>query len=94
MMAGYGPLSGRVQMSEARSRNDLGIALGFAESPREGAAFDTGSSRTAQVCGGGGSVVPSSAAGLIGLSNTVNTYGKTRAFHKQTIDEALRFFDR
>ena len=31
------------------------------------------------------------AAGLIGLSNTVNTYGKTRAFHKQTINEALRF---
>jgi hypothetical protein len=59
MMAGYGPLSGRVQLSEARSRNDLGMALGFAESPREGAAFDTGSSRSAQVCGGG-SVVPSS----------------------------------
>jgi hypothetical protein len=34
------------------------------------------------------------AASLIGLSNTVNTYGKTRAFHKQSIDEALRFLDR
>ena len=33
------------------------------------------------------------AASLIGLSNTVNTYGKTRAFHKQSIDEALRFSD-
>jgi hypothetical protein len=30
---------------------------------------------------------------LVGLSNAVNTYGKTRAFHKQTINEALRFFD-
>jgi hypothetical protein len=34
------------------------------------------------------------AASLIGLSNTVNAYGKTRAFHKQSIDEALRFSDR
>jgi hypothetical protein len=30
-------------------------------------------------------------AGLIGLSNTIHTYGKTRAFQKQTINEALRF---
>jgi hypothetical protein len=30
-------------------------------------------------------------AGLVGLSNTINTYGKTRAFQKQTINEALRF---
>jgi hypothetical protein len=30
-------------------------------------------------------------SGLIGLSNTINTYGKTRVFHKQTINEALRF---
>jgi hypothetical protein len=34
------------------------------------------------------------AASLIGLSNTVNIFGKTRAFHKQSIDEALRFSDR
>jgi hypothetical protein len=34
------------------------------------------------------------AASLIGLSNTVNTYGKTRAFHKQAINEALRFSGR
>jgi hypothetical protein len=27
-------------------------------------------------------------SGLIGLSNTINTYGKTRAFHKQLINEA------
>jgi hypothetical protein len=30
-------------------------------------------------------------SGLIGLSNTINTYGRTRAFQKQTINEALRF---
>jgi hypothetical protein len=30
-------------------------------------------------------------SGLIGLSNTINTYGKTRAFHKQTINQALKF---
>jgi hypothetical protein len=30
-------------------------------------------------------------SGLIGLSKTVNTYGKTRAFQKQTINEALKF---
>ena len=30
-------------------------------------------------------------SGLIGLSNTVNTYGMTRAFQKQTINEALKF---
>src|SRR3981081_3921415 len=30
-------------------------------------------------------------SGLIGLSNTINTYGKTRAFHKQLINEALKF---
>ena len=30
-------------------------------------------------------------SGLIGLSNTLNTYGKTRAFQKQTINEALKF---
>ena len=30
-------------------------------------------------------------SGLIGLSNTINTYGKTRAFQKQTINEALKF---
>jgi len=30
-------------------------------------------------------------SGLIGLSNTINTYGKARAFQKQTINEALRF---
>jgi hypothetical protein len=33
-------------------------------------------------------------SGLIGLSNTINTYGKTRAFHKQVINEALKFPDR
>jgi hypothetical protein len=30
-------------------------------------------------------------SGLMGLSNTINTYGKTRAFHKQVINEALKF---
>jgi hypothetical protein len=30
-------------------------------------------------------------SGLIGLSNTLNTYGKGRAFHKQTINAAMRF---
>jgi hypothetical protein len=30
-------------------------------------------------------------SGLLGLSNTINAYGKTRAFQKQTINEALRF---
>ena len=29
-------------------------------------------------------------SGLMGLSNTINTYGKTRAFHKQVINEALK----
>jgi hypothetical protein len=35
--------------------------------------------------------VRKASSGLIGLSNTVNTYGKTRAFHKQAINEALKF---
>jgi hypothetical protein len=35
--------------------------------------------------------VRKASSGLIGLSNTVNTYGKTRAFQKQTINEALKF---
>ncbi|SRR5258706_7124809 len=30
-------------------------------------------------------------SGLIGLSNTLNTYGKTRSVQKQTINEALKF---
>jgi hypothetical protein len=30
-------------------------------------------------------------SGLIGLSNTLNTYGKGRAFHKETINIALKF---
>jgi hypothetical protein len=30
-------------------------------------------------------------SGLMGLSNTINTYGKTRAFHKQVINEAMKF---
>jgi hypothetical protein len=30
-------------------------------------------------------------SGLVGLSNTLNTYGKTRAFQKQTVSEALKF---
>lgn len=30
-------------------------------------------------------------SGLIGISNTINTYGKTRAFQKQTINQALKF---
>ena len=30
-------------------------------------------------------------SGLIGLSNALNKYGKTRAFQKQTINEALKF---
>jgi hypothetical protein len=35
--------------------------------------------------------VRKASSGLIGLSNTINTYGKTRAFQKQTINEALKF---
>jgi hypothetical protein len=30
-------------------------------------------------------------SGLIGLSNTVNTYGKSRAFHKEAINTAMQF---
>lgn len=30
-------------------------------------------------------------SGLMGLSNTLNTYGKTRAFHKETINAAMKF---
>jgi hypothetical protein len=30
-------------------------------------------------------------SGLIGLSNTLNTYGKTRSVQKQPINEALKF---
>ena len=35
--------------------------------------------------------VRKASSGLIGLSNTINTYGKARAFQKQTINEALKF---
>ena len=35
--------------------------------------------------------VRKASSGLIGLSNTLNTYGKTRSFQKQTINEALKF---
>jgi hypothetical protein len=35
--------------------------------------------------------VRKASSGLIGLSSTVNTYGKTRAFHKQAINDALKF---
>ena len=35
--------------------------------------------------------VRKASSGLIGLSNAINTYGKTRAFQKQTINEALKF---
>jgi hypothetical protein len=34
--------------------------------------------------------VRKASSGLIGLSNTINTYGKTRAYQKQTIIEALK----
>jgi hypothetical protein len=30
-------------------------------------------------------------SGLMGLSNTLNTYGKGRAFHKEAINAAMRF---
>src|ERR1700716_743001 len=30
-------------------------------------------------------------SGLIGLSNTLNTYGKGRAFHKEAINAAMKF---
>jgi hypothetical protein len=30
-------------------------------------------------------------SGLIGLSNTLNTYGKGRAFHKEEINAAMKF---
>lgn len=35
--------------------------------------------------------VRKASSGLIGLSNTINTHGKTRAFQKQTINEAMNF---
>ena len=35
--------------------------------------------------------VRKASSGLIGLSNTINTFGKTRAFQKQTVNEALKF---
>jgi hypothetical protein len=35
--------------------------------------------------------VRKASSGLIGLSNTINTYGKARAFHKDTINEAMKF---
>jgi hypothetical protein len=35
--------------------------------------------------------VRKASSGLIGLSNTLNTFGKTRAFQKKTINEALKF---
>jgi hypothetical protein len=35
--------------------------------------------------------VRKAASGLIGLSNTINTFGKTRAFHKEAINGALKF---
>jgi hypothetical protein len=35
--------------------------------------------------------VRKASSGLIGLSNTLNTYRKTRAFQKQTVNEALKF---
>jgi hypothetical protein len=30
-------------------------------------------------------------SGLLGLSNTLNTYGKRRAFHKEAINTAMKF---
>jgi hypothetical protein len=30
-------------------------------------------------------------SGLLGLSNTINTYGKGRAFHKESINTAMKF---
>jgi hypothetical protein len=35
--------------------------------------------------------VRKASSGLIGLSNAINTYGKARAFHKDTINEAMKF---
>jgi hypothetical protein len=35
--------------------------------------------------------VRKASSGLIGLSNTIKTYGNTRAVQKQTINEALKF---
>src|ERR1700682_426908 len=35
--------------------------------------------------------VRKASSGLIGLSNTLNTYGKTRAFHKEGINAAMKF---
>ena len=32
-------------------------------------------------------------AGLIGLSNSFDTYGKQKAFHRKTLDDALRIRD-
>jgi hypothetical protein len=35
--------------------------------------------------------VRKASSGLIGLSNTLNTYGKGRAFHKESINAAMKF---
>ena len=54
-------------------------------------AFADTQSPTCTVLSWFGFDVRKASSGLIGLSNTTNTYGKTRAFQKQTINEALKF---
>jgi hypothetical protein len=44
-----------------------------------------------RIPGNRGFDVRKASSGLIGLSNTINAYGKTRAFQKQAINEALKF---
>jgi hypothetical protein len=54
-------------------------------------AFADTQSMTCILLGLFGFDVRKASSGLIGLSNAISTYGKTRAFQKQTINEALRF---
>jgi hypothetical protein len=54
-------------------------------------AFADTQSPTCAVLGRFGFDLRKASYGLIGLSNTINTYGKTRSFHRQTINGALKF---
>jgi hypothetical protein len=71
----------RLQEAENQSR-DLGSQV---------RAFTDTQSPTCILLRWFGFDVRKASSGLIGLSNTVNTCGKTRAFHKQAINEALKF---
>ena len=57
----------------------------------QGRAFAVTQAPTCTILRWFGFDVRKASSGLIGLSNTINTYGKTRAVQKQTINQALRF---